>query len=406
MHRPAEDLIEREDQLGTLGELLSAAVAGSGQTAVLSGASGNGKSVLLDRMRSLAGEVGTDVTTAIAACTEQSLPLGVIGQLAGAAGLLTSHAPEPAGAATSVAGLLDAAMSRDWDLAQDASFPPSSAKILHGLCMAFLRGIERRPMMLCIDDVHHADPFSMQFLSYLSRRVRATRLLMVLTDLPQLSPAHPAQYVELLHSSTPIVLTVPPLTRAGVADMVRRLPPPVDPGLAGHVHALTGGNPRLTAALVEDVLRRVEGPPAVGRPVAGEAFIEAVRTCLLRSQPHALPIARALAVTGGTAEVPVLAQLLSISEEMVDWGLLALHRVGLLPGHAFRDPRVQAAVLAGMPVRERAELHRRLAVLGPGGGEPADIVARHLVDAQDVEGAPGSRRPLGPPPARDQSMPG
>jgi DNA-binding CsgD family transcriptional regulator len=195
------------------------------------------------------------------------------------------------------------------------------------------------------------------------------------------------QYVELLHSSTPIVLTLPPLTRAGVARVVQRLPTPVGPELARHVHAFTGGNPRLTAALVEDMLRRVEGSPAVGRPVVGEAFIEAVHACLFNSQPPALPIARALAVTGGAAEVPVLTRLLDLSEETVSWGLLALGRVGLLAGHAFRDPRVQTAVLAGMPVQERAELHRRLATLGHAAGEPAIVVARHLLDADGVEGA-------------------
>ncbi|WP_198347929.1 AAA family ATPase [Plantactinospora sp. KBS50] len=385
MHRPAGDLIEREDQLRALDGLLSAAVAGSGRAVVLSGASGNGKSVLLDRLRQRAGEAGADVATAIAARAEQSLPLGVVGQLADAAGLLHGDGPEP-GAENNVAELLHGAMSSEWEeLAPGGAYPPAPARTLHGLCAAFLRCAERRPMVLCVDDIHYADPFSMQFLSYLSRRVRGTRLLVVLTELPQLSPAHPAQYVELLHGSTPIAL--PPLTRVGVTHLLQRLPAAVEPGLAGHLHAFTGGNPRLAAALVEDMLRRADGTAPVGRLVVGEAFIEAVRAALFRSQPPALPIARALAVTGGTVAAPVLARLLDLSEEMANWGLLALHRVGLLARHTFRDPRVRTAILAGVPVQERVELHRRLAVLGHAAGEPPVVVARHLLGADGVEGA-------------------
>ncbi|WBB71304.1 AAA family ATPase [Micromonospora sp. WMMD1128] len=381
MHRPAGDLIEREDQLRTLRGLLSGAVAGSGRTVVLGGASGNGKSVLLDRVRQLAGEAGADVATAIAARAEQSLPLGVVGQLAEAAGLGRSDAPGP-----SVGGLLDAAMSTEWEpSAHGASCPQAPARMLHGLCMAFLRRAEQRPIVLCVDDVHHADAYSMQFLSYLSRRVRATPLLMVLTELPQLSPVHPAQYVELLHGSMPIAL--PPLTRAGVARLAQRLPATVEPGLDGHLHAFTGGNPRLAAALVEDMTRRAEGPYPVARPAIGEAFIEAVRACLFRSPPPARPIAHALAVTGGPADAPVLARLLDLSEEMVNWGLLALRRVGLLTGDTFRDPRIRMSVLAGAPAQERVELHRRLAVLGHATGESPVVVARHLLGADGVEGA-------------------
>jgi DNA-binding NarL/FixJ family response regulator len=375
------ELIERDEHLHVLKDLLSASIQGRGQAIVLSGASGSGKTVLLNRLAQLACEANAEVVSAAASRTEQSLPLGVIGQLAHGAGLLTEND-------SAIAGLLEEAMSGRWDSSETERIcEETPARILHALCMALLRRAADQPLVVYVDDVHHADPSSLQCLSYLMRRVHTARILVVLAAIPQLVPDHPMQYAELLHSSPSVPLSLRPLTRQGVGQLLARLPQPADSGLAVQYHAITGGNPRLATALVGDSLRRIDHGADGTRTVVGETFIEAVRTCLYRSEPPALPVARALAVAGVPTEPPVLARLLSINEEMVRCALLALRRVGLLADGTFRDPRIRTAVLAGMLPDERMDLHRRMASASHAAGEPAIVVARHLVDADRVDAA-------------------
>ncbi|WP_232533700.1 LuxR family transcriptional regulator [Plantactinospora sp. KBS50] len=361
---------------------MTAALAGRGQAIVLSGASGSGKTALLNRLAQLAVEAGAEVVAAVASRTEQSLPLGVIGQLAHGAGLVTGKDP-------AIAGLLEEAMSGRWDgSSTEQIHQQPSARILHALCMALLRRAADQPSVVYVDDVHHADPSSLECLSYLMRRVRNARMLVVLAAIPQLAPAYPMQYAELLHSSSSVPLPVGPLTRQGVAQVLARLPQPADRGLSAQYHAITGGNPRLAVALVGDSLRRIDHGAEEGiRTVVGETFIEAVRTCLYRSEQPALPVARALAVAGVRTEPAVLTRLLDINEEMVRCALLTLRRVGLLAEGTFRDPRIRTAVLAAMLPDERMDLHRRLASVSHAAGEPASVVARYLVDADRVDGA-------------------
>ncbi|WBB71283.1 AAA family ATPase [Micromonospora sp. WMMD1128] len=381
MNQSTGELIERDEHLQILQDLLSAALEGRGQAIVLSGASGSGKTVLLNRLAHLAAEAGAEVVAAVASRTEQSLPLGVIGQLAHGAGLVTGHD-------SPIAGLLDEAMSGRWDSSSTEQIHVQpSARILHSLCMALLRRAADQPLVVYVDDVHHADPSSLECLSYLMRRVRNARMLVVLAVIPQLAPAHPMQYAELLHSSAPVSLSLRPLSRQGIGQVLDRLPQPADRGLTAQYHAITGGNPRLATALVGDSLRRIDHGADGTRTVVGETFLEAVRTCLYRSEPPALPVARALAVAGVPTEPAVLARLLSINEEMVRCALLTLRRVGLLSDGTFRDPRIRTAVLAGMLPDERTDLHRRLASVSHAAGEPATVVARHLVDADRVDGA-------------------
>ncbi|GAB3844801.1 ATP-binding protein [Dactylosporangium cerinum] len=381
MNHSTGALVERDEHLNVLKDLLSASVRGQGRAVMLTGASGSGKTVLLNRLAQLAWEAGAKVVTAVASHAEQSLPLGVIGQLAHSAGLLAeSDSP--------VAGLLEEAMSARWDSTDtEQARDATPARKLHALCMALLSRAADQPLLLYVDDVHHADPSSLQCLSYLMRRIHTARILVVLAAIPQLAPVHPMQYAELLHSSSSVPLSLRPLTRQGIGQVLAQLPQPADRGLAAQYHAITGGNPRLATALADDSLRRIDHGAEGARTVVGEKFIEAVRTCLYRSEPPALPVARALAVAGQPTEPPVLARLLNINEEMVRCALLTLRRVGLLADGTFRDPRIRTAVLAGMLPDERMDLHRRLASASHAAGEPAIVVARHLVDADRVDEA-------------------
>ncbi|NBH12599.1 hypothetical protein, partial [Amycolatopsis sp. SID8362] len=70
--------------------------------------------------------------------------------------------------------------------------------------------------------------------------------------------------------------------------------------LAAECFAVSGGNPLLATALVQDT--RAAG---AGGVVAGAAYRHAVLSCLHSSEPRALELARALAVLGDGEQSPI-----------------------------------------------------------------------------------------------------
>lgn len=150
--------------------------------------------------------------------------------------------------------------------------------------------------------------------------------------------------------------------------------------LAFEVHEATGGNQLLVRALIEDH-GDAESP---FEQVAGESFRQAVLTCLQRSGPDALAVARALAVLDTTASADRVASLIGRDPDVVTRLLHTLNTLGLLDGDCFRHPLGRAAVYEDLSGSELARLHTDAAQLLRQGAGDAIEVAEHLVAARSV----------------------
>ncbi|WP_245657726.1 AAA family ATPase [Herbidospora mongoliensis] len=353
---------DTHEGMATLRVLLAETVAGKGRIAMVTGAVATGKSELLYLIAEHALDQGALPLTATGSPAESGLPLGVLSQL-------LHHAPLPAEQRAAMLGLLHEGARRQ--LAGDAgaeSIEHVDAQIVDALCVVLLELAGRCPLVITVDDVHHADRASQLCLAYLARRMRFANVMLVFS-----TPDHSTHLRTLFHTEVlrqphcrPVRLTH--LSREGVDA---RLGEDAAHRFGELVHTLSGGNRLLVDALLEDL--QVTGAP-------GDRYGEAVLACVRRLGPCAQEAAYGLAVLGEPGSISRLLGL-GESEAVVSKSLQAMAGAGLLDGGRFRHEAARSAVLAELDAADRIHLHRRAAELAHRDGASADVVAGHLLQA-------------------------
>lgn len=373
------ELTERSSQLDLLDQRLDALLRPAGQPAprpvtVLTGPVGVGKTALLQAFAQRAARAGVRYLGASASRAERTVPLEVIRQLVRAAPLTTD-------ARERVGRLLDRAVlaCADADDHDRADLARTTAAV--GGALLELAG--GGPLVIAVDDVHHADVPSLRCLDYVARRVSGLATLIVVTESPRTRPWHPGIYAELLHPARLHRVRVPLLSAEGTYRVLAaRLGVPGARRVANRCHSISGGNPLLVQALADDHLAAGAGGDEL---VAGEAFREAVLSCLYRCEHLVLKAARVLALTEEPLHGALLPHLVDVRFESALRAIDEATSAGLIADGVLRHPAVAEAVLEGMTVEERARLHRAAACLLHADGAPPVQVAAHLIKTDDLD---------------------
>ncbi|GAA3166347.1 LuxR family transcriptional regulator [Planomonospora alba] len=368
-------LVERDEASVSLHTLLADAVAGRGRVALVTGTVATGKSELLHVFTEQALDLGALAITATGSRVERDLPLGVLGQLIRDAPLVAEERERALELLEEGARTVVAPTFRPDALQQ------VDAQVVHALCTVLLELSERYPLMIVVDDVHHADRASLLCLAYLARRVRIARIALVLSQSDQGRYTDALFQNELLRQPHCRRIPLTPLSPDGVAALAaEQVGREAAERFAADWYALSGGNPLLVAALAEDHRDAVRsrGGREPEEAVAGDRYGQAVLSCLHRGEPQALRVARGLAVLG---EPDSLAELLGLEPADVGRELHALTVAGLVTPDGFRHPAARTAVLAEVDAAERMDLHRRAAELAHDAGAPPTVIAQHVVQA-------------------------
>ncbi|ATL32417.1 ATP-binding protein [Streptomyces formicae] len=382
------DLVERGEEFSIMQKMLASCEAGHGGVLLVSGAVASGKTALLRAFGERATAAGALYLQATASAAESDLPLGVMGQL-----LLGG---DPLGADAGRA-------ARIVDLMAEPGPSGRARGVRQGvpmgeipeLCSIVLEMARERPVLLSIDDVHHADSESLECLLYLARRLDVSRILVVLGENNGFLAGNPRLRVDLLRLPGCRNIRLGPLQRHGVAEMISGFG---GPGwrtrkLVSDVHRIGGGSPLLTRALIEDHRATVAGSGTSADLVPGESFVQAVATGLYRSDPATRRTAWALAVAGPEVTLAELGEALASSRESLHRSLRALNEAGLLDAGWFRHEAGRAAVLRSIEPADRARLEARVARVLHEHGAAATVVVQHLIAAETVE-APWALRTL------------
>jgi DNA-binding CsgD family transcriptional regulator len=364
-------LVERESQLRQLHELFEECVAGNGRVAVLYGPTGSGKTELLRLFTEEAKTAGALVLNAVAGRSERDIPNEVLRQLLGRAEL-------PPAVAGRVAVLLDTQPGE-----HGGDRITGSLRELGAILLSTAED-SGRPLVIAVDDVHHADVSSLQSLLFLVRRFRTSPTLLVVTEATYSQEPGRMPHAELPHPPVSRHIRLLPLSMAGVARLLAR---DIDITMARthtpHAFALSGGLPPLVDALTEDYPAARHRSPHGIRP--GKAYERALSGFLHRLGPSMRATAQALAVVDEPVTVEWLAELTGIPAATVARALAALDDSGLLVGGRFRDRRIGRLVREDIDRDERAALHLRTAHLLHRGGAVASVVATHLVAAERAD---------------------
>ncbi|GAB2586875.1 LuxR family transcriptional regulator [Streptomyces capparidis] len=352
-----------------------------GRVCLVTGAVGSGKTALLEAFSEYVTARAGRVVSAVGSQAARGFHFGVVSQLLDSSGLdkesahrLTAMMRQAElSASAHRAGESPGAAAPDWQ---------SLAPLIHGLFTSLLDLAAPVPLVLTVDDVHHADVPSLHCLLYAVLRLRHRRMMMVLTESSMLRSPHAMFRAELLSQPHFFGIGLQALSGDALAraagggqspDALRRA--------AEQRRALTGGSPLLLRGLLdEESAAGTDAWAASPRHGVG-TFDQAVHRCLYRHEPEVRRVAQALAVLGRPTAPLVLGAVLGLSPEFAARAMDLLRMSGLVADDGLRHPRITRSVLADLPAAERRDLHRRAAeALHDHGAEPAPI-AEHLVAA-------------------------
>ncbi|MGY6025109.1 AAA family ATPase [Streptomyces spinosirectus] len=379
---PPEQPREHREAAALLADAAARARAGTGGVVLLRGATGTGRTTVLEAAAESAAAHGMRVLRARCAPGDAAAPFAAVHQL----------------------------LCRLPGFDQTREMPHGGERETGAELRQLLRGhADEAPLLLAVDDVHLADAPSCRWLVETARHVDllAMPVLLAVTERSQydIDPAAPG----FSHTLSPALVhthTLTPLTTGSATALVRaEFPHAPGPWVADCARA-GAGSPLLLRALLDDLggsAPRQAVPETSAALYPGE-YPAAVSWWLDSAGPGTAEVARALAAldegwerSGGlpdpTAEHlgALLAELAGADPARVAGWLTAMTGLGLLrpdpdgrPRYA--HPLLRDAVLTGVPVARRRAAHQAAAKAMLHRGAPTETVARHLLLSDPVDG--------------------
>jgi DNA-binding CsgD family transcriptional regulator len=385
-------LVGRERELTILRQHLDAACAGHGSLVLIGGEAGIGKTTLAEAICREATERGTLVLVGRSYDLAETPPYGPWVELFARCPRTDDVPPLPDVFATR--GTLGAATSQAAILQQSLDY--------------FTALATTRPLLLLLDDLHWADPASLDLLRFLAHSLSDLPLAMLATyRTDELTRRHPLYQLlpTLVRESGAERLDLHALDRAAIRALVATryaLQDAEIERLADYLHARTEGNAlfvgELLRALAEEgVLRHVDGGWQLG-DLAGIAVPPLLRQVidgrvgrLDEEAQHLLAIA---AVIGQEVPLTVWTAVGETDEDTVVGAVEQAARAGLLAetpdgaGIRFSHALIREAIYEGEMATRRRRLHRAVAeVLAAQPRPDPDAVAYHFQQARDDRAA-------------------
>ena len=374
-------LLERDRELEVVDGLVQDALDGRPAVALVQGPAGIGKSRLLAEARERAAAEGFRVLVARGGELERELPFGVVRQLFEPVVIdPDKRARWLTGSASAAARVF--APPEDERAAGDPSFG-----ILYGLFWLTANIAVERPLLLAIDDLHWCDRASLRFIAYLERRLEGLRVFIAAAARTGEPQPEPTVISEIAHDPAVVAMSLPALSETAVGELVRsRLGADAEGVFCAACHRATAGNPLLLGELLKTLDAEGVRPDAahttVIRDIGPRAVSHTVLLRLARLSDDALAVARAIAVLGDDAALPVTAALAGIDEQRVAEATRALVRAEILrsePPLGFVHQLVRDAVYHELSPAERELRHERAAEVLTGLGAAPELVAAHLL---------------------------
>jgi predicted ATPase len=402
--------IGRAPHLDTFDRYLAQAVEGRGQTLLVAGEAGVGKSRLVAEARERAARNGMAVLVGHCFESHQNLPYAPLIDLLRGAGSRerargsSERLAEAIGpAARDLARILPELAPR----ASGGAAPPEpeqSEQEKHRLFRALADGISRlaavRPALVIVEDAHWSDDASLDFLADLARQIVTQPILLLVTYRDdEVSPALSKLLAGLDRQRLAAELRLARLGRVEVGEMMREiggLARPVRVDFLDAIYALTDGNP----FFIEEVLRALVAAGELDvagdeeafdrRPIGQLRVPRSVRDAVERRAARVSASGRRIlslaAVAGQRFDVELLEALTGDDEAALVEAIKELLAAGLVVEEAderfaFRHALTRAAVRAGLLTRERKAIHRAIgeAIVRLHGSSPSSLDA-HAAD--------------------------
>ncbi|QQM42356.1 AAA family ATPase [Streptomyces liliifuscus] len=400
-------LRERREELELVAAEAERARSGAGRLVLLRGATGTGRTALLEAAAEQAEAAGMRVLRARCSPDQTSVPFGAVFQL-------LAHGPG-----------FDSAAGEEPDPPGTPPHRGRSARLWR-----LLRSYaDDAPLLVAVDDVHLADEASRRWLVEAVRRIDRLPVLMVVTERSQYDIDPPAD--GLVHTLSPALVrtrTLAPLSAGSAAELVRSaLGRPVPAEWVDDCVRAGAGSPLLLRALLDDLGGTAPEDARAALPdncaaLYPGSYAAAVSWWLDSAGPTTTEVARALAALdddeeddekdgdgggqgggngGGNgesgrggptdADAELLARTADADPARVPGWLTAMTGLGLLrpgprPGGRprYAHPLLRDAVLSSWSGALRQAAHQRAAEAMLRRGDRAEAVAGQLLRSAPV----------------------
>jgi DNA-binding CsgD family transcriptional regulator len=357
----APALVERDRELGALGDLVSATLEGRGGSAHVLGPAGAGKSALVRALGHTAQLRGARSWLTSAGQLETRVPFGVVRRLLDR----PVHHLAPGQRVTLEAGPARLALTHLWGQDSGRVEPPAQGDMLHSLGWLLDELVSTDPLLLVVDDAQWADEESLLFLGSLRERLAELPLAVVVAARDE-SVDHTPTLSALVANRDAVVLRLEPLSGDGISVLLGEHWPEVPTATVAAVLDITGGNPFLVHALA-GALADQNAPvdPQQVHDAVPDSVVDLMVSRLAGLPAAEQSLARAVAVldAAGLRDAAALAGLdLEVAVAAADH----LRRAGLLAdgsGLVFRHALLRAAVYAVIGPDTRDAQHRAAARL-------------------------------------------
>lgn len=387
-------LVARDDELAVLAALRANASAGKGETVLIGGDAGIGKTALIRRFVENARAGASRVL--IAECTEIEArrPLGPFMdaiEQARRAGFIRSD--DANRLTTPLTGPVD-----------DTLQP----RLFQSVTRQFATVARSGGLVLVLEDLHWADPASRDLFAYLARRIRAEPIVLVATyRTDELHRRHPLRplIAELVAARIAREMTIAPLDARGVTRFLREtLHLEADPARAFReaVDARCEGNPFFMEETLEALRLRGDLAQQDGKWIPRDdiqvAVPETIRDAVERRvsslDDEAARMLRVAAVIGQRFDFYLLSRISGVSaDRLVELLRSAIAAQLVVESEergvfAFRHALTRESVMADLLEPERRSLHLRIAeTLEPDPDDHAEELAYHFDEGGELEKA-------------------
>lgn len=405
------NLAGRNVETAALWQHYQAAVTGQFRIVLLAGEPGIGKTRLLRYLTDQATEAGATTLWGGASQTEGMPPyLPFLESLGGyirraPAETLRQQSTVSAAALTTILPELALRLN---ELPPGYPLPPEQARFrLFQAVGDFLAAIAvAAPLLLVLDDLHWADPASLDLLAHLAGQLSDAAILIAgayRAGEAEQSPSFQKLLAELTRRRVLATLKLGPLNRSDMTTLVAAaLDRPPSPALVNWLYRRSEGNPFFAEELLREGmesgrLARLESEWVLAGPELDVALPPGisgpVNQRLARLPQAAVAVLRAAAVMGRRVDLPLLAVILNQAEMALAQQLQTAVQAHLLwvdagGAYAFTHDITRACLLAQLTFVERQHLHRQIGqalLKQPESREQLAALAYHFAHSGDGE---------------------
>lgn len=280
-------------------------------------------------------------------------------------------------------------------LSEDASEPTISVVEQIRAAAELLRALHPSPTLFVFDDIHWADPESLEVIDRLMAAGPAAATVLVTYRPEALRPGHPINtFLRRAERRTlALQLRLEPLRRDEVAQYVQAVRGDVGPRTIDRVHARTGGNPLFLSELVAAAADDADLTDRLPWTLA-----EILRPEIERLPAPERAVVEVVAVLGAGAQFELVAAAVGVDDDVLLERLRCVVDAGILVESGpdrfdFRHELVREAVADGLFARERQRIHAAAhdALLAMG-SEDENALITHAEGAGRLEQAAAAAR--------------